>query len=61
MVQGVNIDSISSCKPVVFVFVICEQQRRRSAAHARSLISVFVVRCLDSILPLLAKCKLSRL
>ena len=30
-------------------------------AHLRSLISTFVVRCLDSIIPLLAKSKISRL
>ena len=34
------------------VYAICEQQRRRS---------VFVVRCLDSIMPILAKSKISRL
>ena len=31
-------------------FVICEQQRRRIAVHPRSLISTFVVRCLDSMM-----------
>ena len=31
------------------VYAICEQQR-----HPRSLISAFVVRCLDSIIPLLS-------
>ena len=36
---------------------ICEQQRRRS----RSLISAFVVLCLDSVIPILAKSKISRL
>ena len=30
------------------VYATCEQQRRRSAAHPRSLISTIVVRCLDS-------------
>ena len=30
-------------------------------AHLRSLFSVFVVRCLDSTIPLLAKYKISRL
>ena len=30
-------------------------------AHPRSLISVFVVRCLDSIVPILVKSKISRL
>ena len=35
------------------VFSICEQQRRRSA-HPRSLLSTFIVRCLDSIIPLVS-------
>ena len=39
------------------VYVICEQQRRWSAC----LISAFVVRCLDSIIPLLAIVEISRL
>ena len=49
------------------VNVICEQQRHRSAsssvqpAHRRSLISAFVVRCLDSIVPILVISKISRL
>ena len=30
-------------------------------AHPRSLISAFVVRCVDSMIPMLAKTKLSRL
>ena len=43
-------------------FAICEQQRRRSAykgadqpAHPRSLISAFVVRCVDIMITMLAK------
>ena len=43
------------------VFVICEQQRCRSACTLRSLTSAFVVRCLDSIIPILAKSEISRL
>ena len=35
-------------------YTLCEQQRR-------SLISTFIVRCLDSIIPLLAKAEISRL
>ena len=35
------------------VYAICEQQRRRSA-HSFSLISVFVIRYLDSIIPLVS-------
>ena len=37
-------------------FAICEQQRRRSACanSLRSLISTFVIRCLDSIIPLVS-------
>ena len=48
------------------VYVICEQQRCRSGctspqpAHLRRLIGTFVVRCLDSIIPLLAIAKISR-
>ena len=40
------------------VFAICEQQRRRSACAMRSLISTFVIRCLDSIIhvPLVSTC-----
>ena len=30
-------------------------------AHPRSLVSAFVVRCVDSMIPMLAKTKLSRL
>ena len=39
------------------VFAICEQQRH----NPRSLISAFVVHCLDSTIPILAKSKSSRL
>ena len=41
--------------------VICEQQRRRSPAHPRSLISAFVVRCLDSVMSLVSVTKISSL
>ena len=44
------------------VDVICEQQRCRSACvdpHSR--ISTFIVRCLDCIIPIIAKSKISRL
>ena len=40
------------------VFAICEQQRRRSAAHPCSLISVFIVCCLDSLIPLVSISKM---
>ena len=44
------------------LFAICEQQRRRSAcASAQSLISAFVIRCLDSIIPLFSISKISSL
>ena len=43
------------------VLAICEQQRRRSACHPRSLISGFIVRCLDSIMPPLVIAEISRL
>ena len=42
-------------------FAICEQQMRRSAAHPRSLISAFVVRCLDSIIHLVSISEISSL
>ena len=46
-------------------FAICEQQSRRSAAdqpaHRRSLISAFVVRCLDSIISIVSISKISSL
>ena len=38
-------------------YSICEQQRHDQPAHLRSLISVFVVCCLDSIILTLAKSK----
>ena len=40
------------------VFAICKQQRRRSACR---LISAFVVRCLDSIIPLVSISEISSL
>ena len=40
-------------------YAICEQQRRRSAAHPRSLISTFVVRWLDSMICILTISKAS--
>ena len=43
------------------VFAICEQQRCRSVAHSSSLVSTFVVPCLDSIMPLLAVAEISSL
>ena len=43
------------------VYAICEQQRRRSPAHPRSLISAFVVSCLDSIIPLVSNSEISSL
>ena len=45
-----------SCENVSYA--ICEQQRRRS--YPRSLISTFVVRCLDSMTYILAISKVSR-
>ena len=36
------------------VYVICEQQRHRSPAHPRSLLSAFVVRGFDSIITQIA-------
>ena len=43
------------------VYAIGEQERRRSACASRSLISAFVVRCMDSIIPLLAIAEISRI
>ena len=43
------------------VYVICEQQRRNQPSHPRSLISAFVVHCLDRIIPILANFKITRL
>ena len=42
-------------------YVICEQQRRRSAAHPRSLISSLVIHCLDSVMSLVSATKISSL
>ena len=44
------------------VHAICEQQRRSAVQPAQpcSLISAYVVRCLDSIIPLLAIVEMSR-
>ena len=36
------------------VYVICENKGADQPAHPRSLISVFVVRCMDSIISLFA-------
>ena len=47
-----------SCENVSYA--ICEQQRCRSAAHPCSLINTFVVRCLDSMICILALSKVSR-
>ena len=41
------------------VYAICEQ-RADQPAHPHSLISVFIVRCLDSIIPLLAIAEILR-
>ena len=43
------------------VFHICEQQRRNQPADLCSLISAFVIRCLDRIISLLAIAEISRL
>ena len=43
------------------VFALCEQQRCWSACTSASLISTFVVRCLDSIIPLVSISEISRL
>ena len=48
-----------SCENVSYA--ICEQQRRRSAAYPCSLISSFVVHCLDSIISLDSKSEISSL
>ena len=37
------------------VFAICDNKGADQPAHPRSLISAFVVRCVDSIMPFLAK------
>ena len=41
-------------------FAVCEQQSADQPAHLCSLISAFVVHCLDSIIPLLAIAEISR-
>ena len=43
------------------VYVMCEQQRRRSACASAQSDQRFVVRCLDSLIPLLAIAEISRL
>ena len=55
-------------KPTSICYATCEQQRSRSACASasapldqRRLISAFVVRCLDSIIPIFAISKISRL
>ena len=44
------------------VYTLCEQQDADQPAHTHSLISAFVVRCLDSLIPIhvLAKSNISR-
>ena len=41
-------------------YEVCKQQSADQPAHLRSLISAFVFRYLDSIMPILAKSKISR-
>ena len=41
-------------------FAICKQKGADQPAHPRSLISAFVFRCLDSIIPLLATAEISK-
>ena len=43
------------------VYAICEQQRADQPAHLRRLISAFVDRCLDSIIPLVFISEISSL
>ena len=43
------------------VFVICEQKGADQPAHPHSLISTFIVRCLDSIIPLVSTTELASL
>ena len=43
------------------VSAICEQLKPDQPAHPRSLFSAFIVRCLDSIIPLVSISKLSSL
>ena len=42
-------------------FAVCKQLRRRSACTSRSLISIFVVHCLDTIISLVSIFKISSL
>ena len=42
-------------------YVICEQQRCRSACASAGLISAFVVHCLDSVMSLVSVTKISSL
>ena len=41
-------------------FAICEQQRRRSACSSTQSDHAFIVRCLDSIIPLVSISEISR-
>ena len=41
------------------VFALCEQKDADQAAHPRSLISIFVIRCLDSLTPLVSISEIS--
>ena len=43
------------------VYAICEQKGADQPAHLRSLISTFVVRCIDSIIPLVSISEISSL
>ena len=43
------------------VYAICEHKGTDQPAHTRSLISAFVVCCLDSIIPVLAIAEILRL
>ena len=58
--KEIRIDDLSHVlrKPV---YVICEQQRRRSACASPQSDHAFVVCCLDSLIPLLAIAEISRL
>ena len=42
-------------------YVVCEQQNTDQPAHPRSLISAFVIRCLDSVMSLVSVTKISSL
>ena len=48
-------------KPVYAIYSYTNNKAADQPAHPHSLTSVFVVRCLDSIMPILAKTKISRL